>query len=148
MEYIEKILEACKNHHVIFIYVSKKEEPDTHELIKKLLKEKTVVVPKIVGNDIVPIKLNSFDELKKGKFGILEPKTNNEFSVEKIDLFIIPGVSFDLKGNRKGHGFGYFDRFLKNVKAKKIGLCYKSQIKKLNPKPWDIPMDEVLIVDE
>ncbi len=148
MDYIKKILNECKNHSVIFIYVSKPNEPNTHEIIKTLLKEKTVIVPKIAKNEIIPIKLSSFSDLKKGKFEILEPIKNEKFPKEKIEIFIIPGVNFDLSGNRKGHGFGYFDRFLKNVKEKKIGLCFKSQITNLSPKPWDVPMDEVIIADE
>lgn len=148
MGYEEKLLNICKQYNIIFIYVSTKDEPDTHKIIKELLKEKKVIVPKIKDNEIIPIVLKSFIDLKKGTFGILEPIANESIQKQDIDLFIISGVHFDLKGNRKGHGFGYFDRFLKDVKAKKIGLCFNSQIKELSPKPWDIPVDEVIIVDE
>ena len=66
---------------------------------------------------------------------------------EDIDIFLVPGTKFDKEGNRKGHGKGYFDRFLEEVKGKKpiVGLCYEGQIvKKLETNNWDIPMDSII----
>ena len=96
-----KEFQAAKN---IMFYVSFKNEVDTHEIIKELLakKEKTIIVPYVLKN--YPIlqlsELKNFDWLEPKTFGILEPKELyiREFSTEKLDLIIVPGIVFDKKG--------------------------------------------------
>ena len=147
----EDVLKECGDKNNIFIFISKKDEVNTKEIIKKLfIKEKTVIVP-VCNNkkcSIIPSKLNDFNELINSTYDILEPKKVRKFSKSMIDMFFIPGVLFDGDGNRKGRGKGYFDRFLKNVKGKKpiIGLCFKHQIiKKLKVNKWDIPVDKIIV---
>lgn len=126
--------ESYKNAQTIFIYVSFASEVGTHEIIKKaLLDNKNVCVPKVIsqneGMDVILIK--SFDELKDGKFGILEPPTSeNKIDACKIDMVVIPGLAFDISGGRLGYGGGYYDRLLVEVKSNtpKIALAYSSQI--------------------
>jgi 5-formyltetrahydrofolate cyclo-ligase len=126
---------------VIFVYVSLKEEVDTHRLINKaLLDGKSVCVPKIISKDegMEAIKINKFQDLHKSKYDILEPLNfENKVDREYIDLILIPGISFDLKGGRIGYGGGFYDRFLNynNLHSKNIGLCYEFQIVK------KVPMD-------
>ena len=112
------------------VYVSKKSEADTIEIIKHLLKnDKAVIVPKVENRKIVPCKIKSIDELTKGEFGILEPRKAKAVKKISIDFFIVPGLAFDMKGNRVGYGHGYWDRFLKGVEKKRIvGLAFESQI--------------------
>ena len=48
-----------------------------------------------------------------------------------MDLLIVPGIAFDLHGNRLGHGMGYYDNFLRNKgQMKVIGLAFDFQITK------------------
>ena len=65
--------------------------------------------------------------------------------VASIDLAIIPGVSFDRKGNRLGRGKGYYDRLLNKLNVYKIGICFQFQLTEpgLPTEDSDIPMDEV-----
>ena len=65
-----------------------------------------------------------------------------------MDLIIVPGIVFDVKGNRLGFGKGYYDRFLSpsaNFKAVKIGLAYEFQVvPKIDAQPHDITMDYII----
>lgn len=62
------------------------------------------------------------------------------------DIFIIPGVAYDLTGRRLGFGGGYYDRFLSNPVLRAhstfIGLAYSFQIVESIPfESWDQPVD-------
>ncbi|GAG30094.1 unnamed protein product, partial [marine sediment metagenome] len=100
--------------------------------------------------NLAPSKILDFDtELEKGKKGILEPKKEyyRLFSPEDIDLVIIPGVAFDLSGNRIGRGFGYYDNFLRKVRssAKIVALAFEMQmVKKIPNDKNDIPVHKII----
>lgn len=144
--------EFKKSKNIMF-YASFKNEVDTHEIIKELLakKEKTIIVPYVLKK--YPIlqlsELKNFDWLEPKTFGILEPKELyiREFSIEKLDLVIVPGIVFDKKGYRVGYGHGYYDRFLKKIRkdTKKIGLAFDFQVVEDIPEGrYDVPVDVVV----
>lgn len=131
---IEKFLnlEEIKKSKVIMSYMDFKNEVETRELNKKLLKiGKKVLVPKIYENDkIVPVVLK--DEYEIGKYGIIESK-GESFLENRIDIIIVPGIAFNERGDRIGFGKGYYDRFFseyfkKNKIILKISLLYDFQI--------------------
>lgn len=132
----DKVINSCayKNSHTIFIFVSYNNEVDTHKIIKQALRDKKILcVPRIIskeeGMDIVQIK--SFEDLKEGAYGILEPD-DSELKIEEknIDVSYLPGLAFDRRGGRVGYGGGFYDRFLLKTRknSKKIGLVYKFQV--------------------
>ena len=144
------IFKAAKN---IMFYLSFNNEVDTQVIIKELLikKEKTIIVPFVLKNN--PIlqlsELKNFNELEPKTFGILEPKKSyiREFNHEKLDIVLIPGMVFDIKGHRIGYGYGYYDRFLKKLKShkKKIGLAYDFQVfDKIPEEQHDVPVDIIV----
>lgn len=64
-----------------------------------------------------------------GKFGVREPAAScAEISLNTFDLVLVPGVAFDLDGNRLGRGKGFYDRLLKEVSGIKCGLSYDFQL--------------------
>jgi 5-formyltetrahydrofolate cyclo-ligase len=134
-------------------YVATRSEVQTEEIIKMSIKTgKNVFVPIILPEclNLAPSKIFDFDtELEKGKKGILEPKKEyyRLFPPENIDLIIIPGVAFDLSGNRIGRGFGYYDNFLRKVRssAKIVALAFEIQIvKKIPNDKNDIPVHRII----
>lgn len=78
-------------------------------------------------------EISDFDcDLVPGSYGIPEPCLSRARAVDiaEIDLFIVPGVGFDLCGVRLGWGKGYYDAFLAGAeeRAIKIGLGFEAQI--------------------
>lgn len=141
------------NSRNIMFYVATRNEVQTEEMIKTSIKMgKNISVPIILPEciNLAPSKILDFDvELEKGKKGILEPKKEyyRLFPPENIDLIIIPGVAFDLSGNRIGRGFGYYDNFLKKIRSstKIIALAFEMQIvKKIITDKNDIPVHEII----
>jgi len=88
----------------------------------------------------------NIDDLKKGKFGILEPSSKcKTCNVEKIDTWLIPGVAFDHTGVRLGRGGGVYDRLLRKANGLKIGVLFNTQCNKSLPsEKHDIKMDMLI----
>jgi 5-formyltetrahydrofolate cyclo-ligase len=82
--------------------------------------------------------------LQEGAFHIEEPSGENYTDYHEIELAIIPGISFDKKGNRLGRGKGYYDKLLPLLSSYNIGICYQFQAQESIPsEDFDKPMDEV-----
>ena len=134
---------------IIFTYVSEGSEPDTTGVIHSaLVNGKKVAVPKCSDKGVMDFYfIKSFDDLNKGKFGILEPDINKckkAVSTEN-SLCVVPALSFDAQGYRLGRGGGYYDRFLKDFKGKTAGLCYNSFLRLSLPKEsFDRPVDIIV----
>jgi 5-formyltetrahydrofolate cyclo-ligase len=68
-------------------------------------------------------------EIITGKFGVREPGAAcAEISLDKFNLVLVPGMAFDLLGNRLGRGRGFYDRLLAGVVGIKCGVCYDGQV--------------------
>ena len=83
--------------------------------------------------------------MHEASYGILEPVKIIEKSPNKIDLIIVPGIGFDKRGNRLGHGKGYYDKLLRKLKTIKIGLAFELQIVDQIPTDEnDVPVDLII----
>jgi 5-formyltetrahydrofolate cyclo-ligase len=137
-------LKEFKQAKTICFYVSYDNEVFTHDIIKKYLDKKTIVVPKVNGDNLLLCKIDSFDQLEKGYCNILEPKDNDRYDGD-IDVIIVPGIAFDKNLHRVGYGKGFYDDFLKGSDAKKIGLCFDLQVVDKIPRDeWDERLDMVI----
>ncbi|MFQ5864574.1 MAG: 5-formyltetrahydrofolate cyclo-ligase [bacterium] len=128
-----KKLQEFQSAQTIHCYVAWRNEVNTHGLIKELLqKGHTVVVPVVdlPNRTLVHSKIRNFGDLQAGSFGILEPRKDRilPITVDELKLIIVPGIAFDLMGHRIGFGGGYYDEFLRQVKAPKIALAFAFQI--------------------
>lgn len=145
--------DSYKNSTVIMAYVDFRNEVSTKNFIKKALNDnKRVIIPISIveTKELLLSELKDYDnELKSGTYGILEPKKEfiRETNKDIIDLILVPGVAFDLKGYRVGYGAGYYDRFLKGISPKvpKIALAFDLQIvDNAYPDSHDFPVDYII----
>lgn len=138
-------LEEFQKAECIFCYYSMKDEVDTRELISKYISKKKFILPVIVGDNLVLKEFTPDGDMEKVIFGILEPQGEEFTNYKKIDLVIVPGVAFDEQKNRLGRGKGYYDRILKEIKAKKIGICFDFQlITKVPVENFDVKLDTIV----
>ena len=137
----------------VMFYVAKAYEVDTKDMIEEAIAiGKKVIIPVTEPKKkrLIPSEIkNPKKELVKGAFGIYEPKKEymRAVDIKDIDMVIVPGVAFDKKGNRIGHGQGYFDRFLKDLPKRlpAIGLAFKFQlVERIKTLSWDIPVTKVI----
>lgn len=117
---------------IVHTYVSWRNEVSTHELIRSMLKqEKTVVVPRIEGaaGTLAHARIQSLSDLKPGAYGIPEPPQPVEaYDLSQIEVVLVPGVAFDRMGYRLGFGGGYYDAFLTQMDALRVGLAFDLQL--------------------
>lgn len=143
---------------IVLSYIDLKNEISPLEINRALMMQnKIVAVPKVVPKTqnmnfyILDNSIEISEQLKTGSFGINEPvaKKENLFNAEnfmqKKICVVVPGVAFGRKGQRLGHGMGFYDIYLSDLKKKcaqnncslfLAGLCFDFQIKE------NIPVDE------
>lgn len=139
-----------EKYRTIMFFVSFRSEVETREMIEEsLARGKRVLVPKSLPEErvLVPSQLLDFEkDLVPGYYDIPEPHPEALRPVEpsEIDLLIVPGVAFDLQGNRLGYGGGYYDRFFERLRpgVPLVALAFELQIIPRVPvEPWDRRMD-------
>jgi len=144
-------LNEFKQSSVVLFYVSYDNEVYTHDMIKECISVgKKIIVPvsDIEKRSLILSELRDWNDLEPGSYGILEPKKDkiNEIPLESIDIIIVPGVGFDKIGCRIGHGKGYYDNLLKELKKTlNIGLAFEIQIvEKIPIESHDKPVDMII----
>lgn len=131
----------------VLLYHSLPDEVFTHAFIDRWCVEKEIVLPTVVGDDLELHLYTGPECLSLGSYGILEPSGELFTDYERITLAVIPGMAFDLQGNRLGRGKGYYDRLLPRLShAYKLGLCFPFQIldEEIPHEPHDCRVDTVL----
>jgi len=128
----------------VMLYWSIKKEVYTHTVVRKWASSKTILLPAVADNNIVPKRFTGEEHLVSTlPFNIMEPQ--GEPFREEIDLVIVPGIAFDKQGHRIGRGKGFYDRFLKTTSAHTIGVCFFFQLfENLPVMPYDVPVKEVI----
>lgn len=129
-------LPIYKKAGFVMSYMDIRNEVETGPIIESSLKAgKRVAVP-ISDIDTISITASEIkyypEDLTPGAYNILEPHKEciRPVSPKVIDIFLIPGIAFDLKGNRIGYGAGYYDRFLSSLRsdAVTVALAFDFQI--------------------
>jgi 5-formyltetrahydrofolate cyclo-ligase len=133
----------------ILLYLAVNGEAPTDGLLDHALNAgKKVCLPVTVGESILLRRYSGTERLITGRYGILEPSEEClTVDPQSVDLFVVPGVVFDLSGNRGGYGKGYYDRLLSFCGRDSVlaGLCYDFQlVDELKAEPHDVRMDMVI----
>ena len=133
----------------IAFYKNLKDEVSTQKLINYSLKiGKKVFLPKVEDNQLIFYQIFPNEKFIKSEFHVEEPigDKSHKMDEKNLDLVIVPGVAFDSSLHRMGFGKGYYDRFLKDKRVYKIGICFHEQYTDIIPfDENDILMDEVIM---
>lgn len=142
----------------VMFYIDVRSEVRTRNDLELALKSgKTIVVPWCnADGELELFRLESMDELELGMYRILEPRQElrslpeKQVSVESLDLIMVPGVAFDERGGRMGHGKGYYDKLLEHARqdAALVALAFECQLfSEIPVAHHDIFMDLIITED-
>jgi 5-formyltetrahydrofolate cyclo-ligase len=111
---------------------------------------KKIFYPKLgAGMNLHLVRVENRENLKPGRYGILEPPGDGIWMREDEEglVVFVPGLAFDLHGNRLGRGQGWYDRLLAALdeSVRFIGLAYELQISGEVPTdPWDRKVHHII----
>ena len=138
----------------VMFYVDVRSEVRTRQHFPAALASgKRIVIPYCVDGELELFHLESMEELSVGMYKILEPKVELRSVPEKrvdvieLDLIMVPGVAFDRRGARSGHGMGYYDKLLEHARpdAPLVALAFECQMfDEVPTQEHDIFMDKVI----
>ena len=123
-----RLIEIAKGYNHIGVYISMRHEVDTRTFIQWCFEHnKHVYVPKIVKDRMIFIEIHNLNKCTINKMGILEPITNNA-SKAPLELMVIPMLAYNQRNYRLGYGKGYYDQYLSQTDAYKLGICFSMNL--------------------
>lgn len=103
---------------VLMLFLSLPTEINTVPLVLRAWQDgKRVLAPRVTWEQrrMIPVEIRSLTEDIEETHGSLrQPVQGEPVPISMIDLVVVPGLGFDVKGNRLGRGRGFYDRFLAN----------------------------------
>jgi 5-formyltetrahydrofolate cyclo-ligase len=138
----------------VMFYVDVRSEVRTrNDLASALTTGKRIVVPYCVDGELELFHLEDMNELQIGMYKILEPQAElrsvpaKRVEVGELELIMVPGVAFDRRGGRMGHGNGYYDKLLEHapLDTPLVALAFECQMFPEVPvAEHDIFMDKII----
>lgn len=134
----------------IYGYLPFNQEVDTYMLLSQALADgKRVALPKTYGDEMRFIWATDLDAVQKAAFGCPEPAADSPVADDPYALVLLPGLAFDLQGNRMGYGGGFYDRFLAKEAHPTVALCYSFQLLPvIAAEPHDVRANCIISTDE
>ena len=136
--------ECMRANDYFFCYAPVNSEVDITEFTEFLIRcGKHIALPKVSGEKMRFVEVSDLSgQLQKGAFQIMEPVSDIE-AVWDQAVVLVPGLAFDLSGNRIGYGKGYYDRYFSCHSCKlKIGVAYdETLVDHIPAVPHDLVMD-------
>lgn len=120
-------LTVYRRARTVMAYAAARGELSVQAVMEDILATgRRLVLPRCEGPGVMTARrIRGANELCKGAYGLLEPMAACEvIAPQEIDLVLAPGIAFDRMGGRLGQGGGYYDRFLPQTKAYRLGICY------------------------
>ncbi|MHC1697815.1 MAG: 5-formyltetrahydrofolate cyclo-ligase [Geobacteraceae bacterium] len=138
-----------KRARSVLVYSPINHEVDTALIVHVALDSgKKVFFPSVDGAELCFCEVQDLASLKEGAFGIMEPcVTGTVCAPEEMDVLVVPGVAFDLKGHRIGYGKGYYDKAVHRLEGygKLVGICYDFQlVDEIFAEGHDVKMDLII----
>lgn len=148
-------LPAYERAKTVMYYIDVRSEVRTrHALPTALASGKKIVVPWCnEKGELELFHLENMDELSVGMYKILEPRAElrslsaKQVGATDLDLIMVPGVAFDRRGARMGHGKGYYDKLLQHARldAPLVALAFECQLfPEIPTAEHDIFMDMII----
>jgi 5-formyltetrahydrofolate cyclo-ligase len=129
---------------VVYAYAPLRGEPDW--ILDGLPPGKTYAFPRTTGRHVDFIVCEDLSEMTPGAFGVLTPPPGPP--APPPDLILVPGMAFDVQGNRMGHGHGIYDLILKTFPGYRLGVVFFKQLFPSVPfEPHDEPVEAILTED-
>ncbi|MFQ5328374.1 MAG: 5-formyltetrahydrofolate cyclo-ligase [Thermodesulfobacteriota bacterium] len=143
------LLDVFKRAGRVALYRSFRGEVLTDDILAAgLSKGKDLYFPKVgcgeMGLDF--IRVAGEDDFSTGAFNIDEPDGDNALDdLSMLDLIVVPGVAFDVTGNRLGYGKGYYDMTLRRVNCSIVALAYDFQVvEPIFSEPHDVGVHKIV----
>jgi len=117
----------------LMLYVTMTGEIDTRPIIVRVIQAgRAAYAPRCdeTSKQMKPCRIPSLADLRPGAYGILEPPDGPQPEPADIDFVLVPGLGFDVLGNRLGRGAGFYDRFLADpgMQAVRCAIAFECQI--------------------
>jgi 5-formyltetrahydrofolate cyclo-ligase len=122
---------AYRQARCVGLYSPLLNEVHTEQVARQCLADgKRLAYPRVRGETLQFVEVATLTTLEPGAFGILEPTGESLVSLAELELLVLPGVGFDLAGNRLGFGKGYYDRALAAAPPtlQRVGFGYEFQV--------------------
>jgi 5-formyltetrahydrofolate cyclo-ligase len=77
-------------------------------------------------------------DMERHRWGYLQPIADApELPLDEIGVVLVPGVLFDRRGGRLGHGAGYYDRLLPRLRADAVRIGVTTEDRVVDELPTD-----------
>ena len=116
--------------------------------------DKQWLLPRIISQEPATMAFHTWalgEPLASGILGVQEPAANRpvySWPSHPIDLFFVPALAVDQRGNRLGYGKGFYDRFLaKRLNHQTLVLALSPESLRVDDLPvssLDQPMDGIV----